>query len=55
MRTRKILTPTRPSKLDSVGDKESLASASIYRVRECFCTLVRSLEITDNNEEDEFP
>jgi hypothetical protein len=55
MRARKILTPTRPSNLVSVEDEESLASVFAYRVRVDFCALVRSLEITDtNDEEDEF-
>ena len=38
-------------RLDLVDEQESLARASIDRVRECFRALVRDLEITDDNEE----
>ena len=40
-------------KLDLVDEQDTLAKASIDRVRECFRTLVRSLEITDNNDDEE--
>lgn len=41
-------------KLDLIYEQESLASALIDRVRECSRALVRSLEITDDNEEYEW-
>lgn len=40
-------------KLDLIYEQESLASASIDRVRECFRALIRSLEITDGNDADD--
>jgi len=40
-------------KLDLVDEQDTLAEASIDRVRECFRALVRSLEITDNNDDEE--
>lgn len=39
-------------KLDLVYERESLDSATIDRVRECFSALVRSFEITDENDKD---
>lgn len=37
-------------RLDLVDEQETLAEASIDRVRECFRALVRSPEITDDND-----
>jgi hypothetical protein len=39
-------------KLDLVDEQETLAEASIDRVRECFRALVRNLEITNDDGED---
>lgn len=39
--------------LDLVDEQEPLASASIDRVRECFRAQVRSLEITDDTDEED--
>jgi hypothetical protein len=40
-------------RLDVVEDQEALEGASVDRVRECFRVLVRSFELSDN--EDEYP
>jgi hypothetical protein len=40
-------------KLDLVDEQEALAGASIDRVRECFRAHVRSLEITNDNDEED--
>lgn len=40
-------------RLDLVEERESLESASIDRVRECFRALVRSFEITDEDGEED--